>query len=715
MDNFKDAVFYDNENEKVISYRSGLTVYEEKFECGMLTAEGRNGAGFMLNVQDDLPTRFGRNRFAEPQSFDFLADGFSLSGTWEFISFDKEIKKLENGTEVLSCVTRLKSTLKPVNVFIETSLDGTEVIERSFRIENSGQTPLAISDVTVSGGGLEILQDWNKYGNEPDYNKIYDIIYPEYCQWGHEGMLRRHPITKEGTFIPGKYMCDRHRHPMFILRNLLTGSVFNCQLAFSGGFRFSFFLDICDNDALLSWKAKLDGVNPFVVLQSGESYTVPSVHMGYLQGDIDDAVNAMNRHFRKSVFTLPAARGLSSIVSGGMGPERVMDFKALKHGVDTFAKLGAETMIVDAGWYCKAGDEIHEWHRNMGDWFPDEGKHPNGLKEIADYIHSKGLLFGLWLDLESAGANSTIYKNRPDWMLKTKYGEQTTILDMTNPEVAAWAESELTRVIRDYKIDLFRLDNNTHFRDFQTRVGEIPQSVYSKYYAAVYAMYERLRRAFPDVVFENCAGGGGRTDIGLVKYFTHTWVSDWQKMPRGVAITNGMTMCLPPEYVDRLSGGMDSHIRGSLPIIMRHAIFGKPTVNIFNPVGTEYNEQQLEFIKHTLDIYKEFIRPFAKDGLIFHHTPEFAGEEPVGNCVIERSSAERDRSIIGVFRLGGTPDDGLVTVFPRGIKPEGRYEVTFDNAGSKATVEGFELCNKGINVRLHAALSSELILIKKYD
>ena len=40
------------------------------------------------------------------------------------------------------------------------------------------------------------------------------------------------------------------------------------------------------------------------------------------------------------------------------------------------------------------------------------------------------------------------------------------------------------------------------------------------------AMYERLRRRFPDVVFENCASGGGRTDLGAVKYFCHTWITD---------------------------------------------------------------------------------------------------------------------------------------------------------------------------------------------
>lgn len=713
MENFKDVVFYNNENEKLICYRSGYTIYEEKFECGILSAEGRNTAGFMLNVQDDIPTRFGRDRFSEPQSFDFLADGFSMSGNWTFDSFSKEKLTLENGTEILSCKILLRSQVKPVSVTVVTNLDGTEVIERYYTIENTGFSPLSVSDVTVSGGGLEILPDWEKYGKNPDCNKIFEIGYPEYTQWGHEGMFRWHPLAKDGTFIPGKYLCDRHRHPMFILRNLLTGSIFTTQLAFSGGFRFEFFLDAAGSDACLSWKACLDGINPFIVLKSGESYTVPSVHMCYLHGDTDKAVNTMHRHLRKSVFTLPSARGLCGIVSGGMGPERVMDVKAIRHGVDTFAKLGAQTMIIDAGWYCKAGEEVNEWHSYMGNWAPDKGKHPDGLKEVADYIHSKGLLFGLWLDIESAGKKSDIFNNHPDWMLKNKFGEQTTILDMTNPTVALWVENELSRVFSEYGVDLFRLDNNTHFRDYQRSTGAVPESVYSRYYKTVYEMYERLRRKFPDVIFENCAGGGGRTDVGLVRNFTHTWVSDWQVMPRGVAITNGMTMCLPPEYVDRLSGGMNSHVRGSLEIILRHTLFGKPTINIFNPVASTYNEQQLETVKHTIDIYKSFIQPLAENGLIYHHTPEIFEEEPTGNCILERASEKKDRSVIGAFRLSGKPEEDFITVYPRGIKPEGNYKVYFDNTKSEDTVSGFNLVNNGIRVRLENALSSELILISK--
>ena len=104
------------------------------------------------------------------------------------------------------------------------------------------------------------------------------------------------------------------------------------------------------------------------------------------------------------------------------------------------------------------------------------------------------------------------------------------------------------------------------------------ESSYWRYYEALYAVYERLRARYPDVIFENCAGGGGRSDLGLVSLFSHTWVTDWQIAPRAFSITNGMTMALPPEHVDRLIAGQNGHITGRRGLSARLLLFVRPTL-----------------------------------------------------------------------------------------------------------------------------------------
>jgi len=294
-------------------------------------------------------------------------------------------------------------------------------------------------------------------------------------------------------------------------------------------------------------------------------------------------------------------------------------------------------------------------------------------------------------------------------------------LNMAIPEAAAWAEAELCRVIEEYKIDLFRLDYNLHQHNLQNRYrganGE--ENAFLRYYRNTLAMYERLRRKYPDVVFENCAGGGGRTDVAFVRNFTHTWVSDHNTAPRSFSITNGMTMALPPELVDRLVSGMGCHTMAALSWQVRNTIFGRPTTNDYNAVGSEMNPEQLKIVKHTFDIYKKHVRPYIDESMIFHHTPELVGdstapdaivEQPRGTGILERASEDGCHGVIGVFNLADATYATVHTVYPRGIDPSRSYAVTFDNLGAVVEMTGAEMMQKGIRVTLSGSLSSELII-----
>jgi alpha-galactosidase len=213
------------------------------------------------------------------------------------------------------------------------------------------------------------------------------------------------------------------------------------------------------------------------------------------------------------------------------------------------------------------------------------------------------------------------------------------------------------------------------------------------------------------VIFESCAGGGGRTDLGLVRLFSHTWVTDWQIAPRAFTITNGMTMALPPEYVDRLIGGQDGHIAGDLDFQARLLLFVRPTFGFLSPLGVPMNAVQAARIKHVFDLYKGFVRPFMSTGRIYHHTPTFDGPEPKGWGVLELAARDGTRGLAGIFQLSD-PRDPEYWLRPRGLDPGRRYRVTWDSGGFVSSVDGFTLTKVGIPVRLEGALTSELLLFE---
>ncbi len=359
-------------------------------------------------------------------------------------------------------------------------------------------------------------------------------------------------------------------------------------------------------------------------------------------------------------------------------------------------------------------------HHEVGDWEVNAERYPDGLAPFRERCHSNGLLFGVWMEPERTSENSRVAREHPDWLAVSYDGQRPYrgLVDLTIPEAAQWVEDQITHLIESHELDFYRLDWNVGGLGAgakSSRHGYV-ENGYWRYCEALYGMYERLRRRFPDVIFENCASGGGRTDLGHVRSFCHTWVTDWQIAPRSFSITNGMTIALPPEYVDRLLGGQSGHTAAELDFQARLLLFVRPSIFAlsFGPVGSPWNPVLLDRLKHALGLYKDFIRPFMSTGRIYHHTPTVPGPDPHGWGVLELAARDRSRGICGLFQLSGPTEPDYV-LRPRGLDVSKRYRVTFDNTGQTADIDGATLATHGITVRLEGALTSELLLFEEVD
>ena len=700
-------IYYQSSENPVFSFRSGLAVREESFLNGVLVSSGHNAAGYPLDVLSGFPSRLNPRDFAEPSAFNIEIDGQSIDYRLEFVDFS--INENENSTEG---ILTLKSTVKPVILKIHTVLDDTQMLTRYIEISNTSDKPVCLSRLSVLSGGIEAF-DRRMFAVSKNIDEIYSVGYFTSDQWGREGEFAWRKLMPDTLCVDTRFGRDRFRHPLIFIRNNITGVIYSCQTAWSGGCRFSVDFNTTEERSLtsLAFKAEITSHKPITVIGAGETFITPEIHFGIICGSLDDAVNDMNAHTRKSVLNLPEADPAACLVGAGMGAEHTMSVEDSKDFMRQFASLGAEVFIVDAGWQCPP-DRQTEWGNFNGINIPDPERYPDGLGELSDYCRSLGMKFGLWVDIENAGRFSDINKNNPDWRGSDIFGNRSAnYLDMSNPEVAAWAENELARIITEYKLDLLRVDHNISHRDyFSIRDTDgIPECVSVKHINAVYKMYENLKKRFPDVIFENCAGGGARTDLGMMKNFNHTWVSDCQRAPHSVMITNGMTLALPPERVDRLFAGMGCHEHGSLDFHMRNTMLTHMTLNVIAPAGAQINGVQADFVRHSVGIYKNFIKGFLPEAKIYHHTPE-AAHKPEDGCILEIASPDCRKGAIGIFSLSDKKTD--FTVVPKGINAGMNYKITLDNSGAEFTVSGYELMTNGVKIKIPSALSSELILFK---
>jgi alpha-galactosidase len=694
--------------EPIVSYRTGWVVYEESLSKGQFVGRGWNGAGY-VNFYDG---RLNPDEYPMPEAFRLEIDGQLLATDWKWAG----LQKLPSAAGSAQTAITLEHGVRPVTVKVCTKLDGTAVITRWLEITNTGKQPSALAVASPWSGVLLKTDRWRSH-LEGTSLPLYSVGYFESSRWGQEGDFHWHDMPEAGYSVDGRYRHGRYRHPLFLLRNNATGELFIGQLAWTGGYSFDFELDsrmgeraALESAAALTFSAGPDGPPPLRVIAPGETVTTPEMHLGLVFGDLDAAVQAMHTHLRKSVL-MPQARGRAAWVESGIGPELEITPEQLTHSIDAAAEGGAEVFFIDASWYAAP---FSNWWKTVGDWNVDLKRFPEGLKPFRDRVHAAGMLWGLWMDAERIGEDSAVAKQHPDWLAMNYDGERKIggLLDLTNPDAAKWMEQQIVRVIEENQLDFFRLDYNTDpGRGIKTARDGFIENGYWRYYDTLYGIYDRLRTRFPKVIFENCAGGGGRTDIGMVRRFGHTDVTDWQIAPRSFTITNGMTMALPPEYIDRLLGGQDGQTAAEFDFQARLLLFLQPKFGFLYPAGAQPNPIFMQRIKHWVDLYKNFVRPFIDTSRIYHHTPEVSGLDPQGWGVLELASEDRSRAICGLFQLSA-PTHPEYELRLRGLDVSRRYRVTFDNSGQSTVVDGFVLMEQGITVRLSGALTSELLVLE---
>jgi len=705
VDSSWSDVFLGKEAEPTISYRTNQVVYEESFMNGQFVGRGWNGAGFI----DYYDGRLNPAEHRAPETFRLEIDGQSLTTDWKWGG----LEKASSGNGNTHAVVTLTHTVRPIAVKVHTKLDGTAILTRWLEITNTGKESAALASVSPWSGVLRKNERWQAALNGSNL-PLYSLGYFENAKWGEEGNFQWHEMPTAGYIIDGRYLRDRHRHPIFMLRNNATGEFFIGQLAWTGGYSFNFDLNPeigrDGSAAALIFSAGPDALAPMRIIAPSETIATPEMHLGLVYGDLDEAIQSMHTHLRKSVF-LPPARGQRGWVESGIGPELEITIEQVNHAIDVAIDAGAEVFFIDASWYATPGGD---WWKTVGDWSVNRQRFPEGLKPFRDRVHAVGMLWGLWMDAERVGNESRVAKEHPDWLAMNYDGkrEMGGLLDLTNPDAAKWMEEQIIGVIEENELDFFRLDYNTDpARGIRTLKDGFVENGYWRYYETVYQIYDRLRVRFPKVIFENCAGGGARTDIGMVRRFNHTDVTDWQIAPRSFMITNGMTMALPPECVDRLLGGQDGQSAAEFSFQSRLLLFMEPKFGFLYPIGAAVNPLFMAQIKHWIGQYKNFVRPFISSSRIYHHTPVVTGLEPHGWGVLELASEDRTRGICGLFQLSA-PTKPEYRLCPRGLDRARRYKVTFDNLDQTSVVDGFTLMEQGIPVRLEDALTSELLIFE---
>lgn len=103
-----------------------------------------------------------------------------------------------------------------------------------------------------------------------------------------------------------------------------------------------------------------------------------------------------------------------------------------------------------------------------GDWLHTDGeKFPGGMKRLADEIHSKNMLAGLWLAPFAATKESFIYKEHKDWLVHYDNGDLYPAgtnwggfyaIDFYNKDAAEYIRHVFDTILNEWGYDMVKLD-----------------------------------------------------------------------------------------------------------------------------------------------------------------------------------------------------------------------------------------------------------------
>jgi alpha-galactosidase len=181
---------------------------------------------------------------------------------------------------------------------------------------------------------------------------------------------------------------------------------------------------------------------------------------------------------------------------------------------------------------------------------------------------------------------------------------------------------------------------------------------------------ERFNRRFPDILFEGCAGGGGRFDLGILSYQPQIWASDNMDGQDRLLIQYGTSFAYPAICQGSHVASSPNHItKRESPLKWRALLAMGANMGVEADISKWTPEERQELSGY-IALYKE-IRPIIQFGL-FHRL-----EAPYGNdraAWIYVSPDQKDACLF-VFQIKSAKEP-FPPVKLRGLNPDSTYEIS---------------------------------------
>jgi alpha-galactosidase len=431
--------------------------------------------------------------------------------------------------------------------------EGLDVIARSVRLENTSEKTIYLDKVM----SFTLDMDQENY-------KILTLR----GSWARERSMDFREIGYGDTSIESFRGESSHQFQPFmaLVQNedsQDTGKVYGFSFVYSGNFEAG--VTKSQFNSLRAYMG-IGAKNFRWALKPGDVFEAPEVVMTYSSAGLGKMTRTFHDLFRTHL--------IRSKYKDMERPILINNWEATYFDFDSdklidiareAQKSGIEMLVMDDGWFGERNDD----NSSLGDWFVNEDKLKGGLKKLVDEINALGMKFGIWMEPEMVSPKSKLFEEHPDWAIQLPdrfpcRSRNQLVLDITRQEVRDYIFGRIKAILTSANIEYVKWDMNRQLCDLGSLGldSESQGELSHRYMLAVYELQERMITEFPDLLLENCSGGGGRFDAGMLYYSPQIWCSDDTDAIERLKIQEGTSLIFPLSTMGAHVSDCPNHIVG---------------------------------------------------------------------------------------------------------------------------------------------------------
>ena len=712
------AIIY-NEKKRTFSLHTAKTTYQLKIgnlnyvkhlyygatiqDEDLIYLVRRYDRGFSGNPYESLKERtFSLD--AQPQEFttqqqgDFRINSIEIQNADGSFSFNGRYRshKMYKGAFTLNglptAIATENDTVDTLELVIEDSVtkiqvtllysvfEEADIIMRAARVHNGGEGEISLKRI------MSVNMDYMNGRN-------LDLVSLP-GRYGQERQVERQPLTHHVHKIrSGRGISSHQQNPFIALvdrtANEEYGSCYGFSLMYSGSFIAEVELDQYDQARLVM------GINDRLfsyVVGPGEDFDTPAVLMTYTHKGLTKMSHNYHDFFRNNLNRSKFVKDVKRPILINTWEAAFFDFddEKLVEIAKAARDMGVEMIVMDDGWFGKRDDD----NSGLGDWVVNEKKIRCGLPKLVSQINDLGMKFGIWFEPEMVSEDSDLFRAHPDWAMeipgrRAVRSRNQLVLDVSRREVQDYLIRSINGILDSANIYYVKWDINRAITDLWSNVlpadrqGEISH----RYVLGLYRVMDGIIKTHPDIMFEGCAGGGGRFDSAMLTYFVQYWSSDNTKPLDNLKLHYGSSFVYPVCT-------MGAHVSTASPMV---PIETKAAIAMCGTFGyeldaTKLSKEEIEKCRKMSGYYHKFY-DLNFFGDYYRLTNPF---EPVNLVAWECVAKDKKEALLTVVTVHLTVNGPQEYIKCKGLLPNRKYRITGD--GNEWTATGMALMHAGVPV-----------------